>query len=125
MNYNLKDFGNRLLQIIEKRYLTRSEFARKAKADKNNLSLYCSGKKKAAPKTIVTFCAVLDCSPDWLTHGKGSIDDKFNLLKVDKGGTFRSISATRIDNLVEIRFLLPQQDFSRFIHEAQRDGCLS
>jgi len=127
MNYDLKSFGKRLLQIIEKRYLTQAEMARKAKMDKNNVSLYCTGKKRASPKTIVKICAVLDCSPDWLTMGKGSIDDTFQLSLISNLENMpnKTISATQINDFIEIRFSVSKKDFRIFMNDAQRDGCFA
>lgn len=128
MKYDLKTFGKRLLQIIEKRYLTQADFARKAKTDKNNLSLYCNGKKRASPKTIVKFCAILNCSPDWLIKGEGSITDEFQfslISSLERETLPKKLSATRIEDFIEIRFFVPQKDFSTFFSEAKRDGCLA
>ena len=126
MKYDLKSFSKRLVQIIENRYLTQTELARKIKMSKTMLSLYCKGVKAASPKAIVKLCTVLDCSPDWLIKGEGSIKDTFQLSllsNLDKEVILKKISAAKFNNMIEIRFFIPQHDFNTFIKEARRDGC--
>lgn len=128
MKYDLKGFGKRLLQTIDERYLTQTELAKKADMDKNNVCLYCNGKKSASPKTIVKMCVVLNCSPNWLTKGEGSVKDEFQrslISSLEKSAIPKKLIATKIEDFIEIRFFVPQKDFNTFFSEAKRDGCLT
>ena len=123
MKYDLKAFGERLKYLIENTYRTQKEIAKIAKIDKNNLSLYCAGKKALSQKTLIKLCVALDCSPDWLMKGEGSKDDKFNFANIE-ARKFKRLEARRIDEMVEIKFFIPQQEFKTFCMEAQREGCM-
>lgn len=126
MKYDLKGFGKRLSQLIQKRYITQSDLATKLNMSNSLLSLYCTGKKKPSVKRTVEICTILNCAPDWLVMGKGSIEDEFQLSLIsnlEKEIIPNKISATKIDNMIEIKFFVPQHDFKSFMAEARKEGC--
>lgn len=127
MKYELKSFSKRLSHLIEKRYTTQSDLARKLKMSAALVSLYCTGKKRPSVKRTVEICAILDCSPDWLTKGEGSSDDGFQLSAISN--LSKSIpnlmGAKKIGDFIEVKFYIPQNDFNDFMKEARREGCES
>jgi len=124
MNHDKNLFSERLLEAIRNSYQTQSEIARKVKIHKGTLSMYCLGKRKPSPRTLIALCVILDCSPEWLRDGKGSPDDKFSFSRV-QSPPVRKLEAHRIGELVEIKFIVPQKDFRAFFLEAERDGCIA
>ena len=127
MKYDLIPFGKRLVQLIEKRFITQSQLARKLNMSTTLLSLYCTGKKKPAVKRLVEICATLDCSPNWLTRGEGSIDDTFQLSAISNLEKMpqKMIVATPLNGIVEIRFSIPKEEFHTFMKEAAVNGCFT
>lgn len=124
MKYDLKTFGKRLKMLIEKNYETQESISKRAKIAKSNVSLYCNGKKAMSPKTLIKLCVILNCSHEWLRDGKGSIDDPFNFAKIHSPEPGK-LEAHRINDIVEVRFIVSHKNFKDFFIDAERTGCAS
>jgi transcriptional regulator with XRE-family HTH domain len=125
MNYDLKLIAQRLLDTMHDRnYYSQKDICKKTGIHKTMMSSYCKGRRKPSQDSLIKLCAALKCSPKWIMEGKGSIHDRFNIQEIDDSRTSLKISAMRIDDIVEVRFFVSQTDFSTFVSEAKRDGCI-
>lgn len=74
----MNTIGQRLKYMIEKTGISQAEVARYCHVDPALISKYCKDVHEPKGKNLTTLCICLDCSVDWLLHGKGSEDDHFN-----------------------------------------------
>lgn len=117
MTYDLKAFGERLSEIIEKRYIQRTQLAQYCGIHRSQITAYCSGKRRPTPQHLITMCIRLDCSPEWLKNGKGTIDDRFDY---GKHITFQPPKKFRLEkegNSTLFMMLFSKQEFNQFREE--------
>lgn len=115
---NLKEFGERLKEALKARYFKRSELAKRAGLHKPQITLYCQGKLPPSPQNILAMCMHLDCSPDWLSEGKGSIEDKYDFEKYSSSKSISKVRLEREGDKTAITFIFSKQEFNQFLKDA-------
>ena len=76
----LKEMGKRLVERRKQLRLTQEEVAERADLTTQTISTAETGKKALRPANIISICAALDISPDYLLLGKISGED-LSILK--------------------------------------------
>lgn len=71
----LKDMGKRLAERRKQLRLTQEEVAERADLTTQTISTAETGKKALRPSSIISICAALDISPDYLLLGRISGED--------------------------------------------------
>lgn len=71
----LKEMGKRLVERRKQLRLTQEEVAERADLTTQTISTAETGKKALRPANIISICAALDISPDYLLLGKISEED--------------------------------------------------
>lgn len=71
----LKEMGKRLVERRKQLRLTQEEVAERADLTTQTISTAETGKKALRPANIISICAALDISPDYLLLGKISGED--------------------------------------------------
>lgn len=115
---NLKEFGERLQKALKSRYLNRSALATRAGLHKSQVTLYCQGKVPPSPQNILTMAMHLDCSPDWLSYGEGSIEDKYDFEKYSSSKSISKVRLEREGDNTAITFIFSKQEFNQFLKDA-------
>lgn len=113
-------FGQRLQEMMAAKYTTKTAVAQYCKISKTQLSHYCSGKRTPLPQTLLNMCMCLDCSPDWLTKGEGSINDKFDYKKHTSSNEMflNRIRLEKEGESIGITFVLNKLEFNNFLTRA-------
>ena len=74
-NVYMKNFTNRLLEILEKKSLSGSQFAEKIGVQRSSVSHILSGRNKPSLDFIIKITSVFnDISLEWLINGKKTND---------------------------------------------------
>lgn len=74
-NVYMKHFTNRLLEILEKKSLSASQFAEKIGVQRSSVSHILSGRNKPSLDFIIKITSVFnDISLEWLINGKKTND---------------------------------------------------
>ena len=60
------EFGERLQQILKENKISQSELARRLKINQNEISRYCTGKRKPPIDILIDICKELNESSDYL-----------------------------------------------------------
>ena len=72
----LKEMGKRLVERRKQLRLTQEEVAERADLTTQTISTAETGKKALRPANIISICAALDISPDYLLLGRISGEDR-------------------------------------------------
>lgn len=70
---DMTQFTARLRYLMEFNNLNQAEFAVKTGLSQSAVSRYLRGKLEPKLKDLITICAVMGCSFDWLAAGRGSV----------------------------------------------------
>lgn len=124
MKRDLKGFGERLTQTIENRYFTAYKLSQKSGISKGLMSTYCNGKRFPSVHTLMNICINLDCSPDWLSKGEGSIDEKFDFSKFDADEGLRRLKAEKIGDFIEIKYMITRKEYREFLSNCIEKGLM-
>ena len=101
-NVYMKHFTNRLLEILEKKSLSASQFAEKIGVQRSSVSHILSGRNKPSLDFIIKITSVFnDISLEWLINGKKTND--FSIKKNE------SISPAQITKSVVSSELLEKE----------------
>lgn len=115
---NLKDFSERLQVALKARYFKRSELAKRTGLQRSQITLYCQGKIVPTPKNILIMAMHLNCSPEWLSEGIGSLEDKYDFNKYPPSDFPSKVRLEREGDLTAMTFLFTKNEFNQFLKDA-------